>query len=116
MFKKIISIAAAAGLVLTLAPAAQADQILVNFGDTAYTSDGSNTWQTFDLVAANTIPGNSGTVGTSETWVNSGLLTAGPVSIPSEINLDVTGVVTKNLSTGPWNGLLDNAGALTQAS
>ncbi len=95
------------------AGSANAAQILVNFGDTAYTSDGANTWQTVDPDAANTITDNLNNgatgVGTSENWVNTGLVTTTNAS--SGINLDVTGVVTQNLGTGPWNNTNPNAGA-----
>jgi hypothetical protein len=83
-----------------IAASAHADQVLVNFGASAYTSDGSNTWQTFDL--------HDGS-GQFAALTTTGLLdTSGA---PSGITLEITGAVFQNGPTGPWNGVFDNAGA-----
>ena len=100
MSKKMITFAAVAGLVFAVAPAAQADQILVNFGDTAYASDGSNTWQTFDLNDGSNQFGAVASTGLSDT-----------TGASSGISIEVTAVIVKNLSSGPWNALFDDAGA-----
>lgn len=99
---------AAFALALT-ASSAHAAVLLVNFGDTVYTTDGANTWQTIDLVAANTISNNGGTLGPSQTRANTGLVTT--VNAISGITLQVSAVVTQAFSALPYNGLFDNAGA-----
>ena len=103
-----LSALAASAVVALTANSAHAALALVNFGSTAYTSDGVNTWQTFNLVAANTIPASS-TVGTSQTWVNNVALNT-TTNASSGITINIAAVVVKNLGSGPFNGLSNSAG------
>jgi hypothetical protein len=92
-----LSFLAAATLI---ASSAHADQALVNFGASAYTSDGSNTWQTFDLEDGG---GQFAAVVPTELSDTTGSA--------SGITMEITGGIVQNGPSGPWNGVGDNAGA-----
>jgi len=51
MRRKVLMAMAAAGFAASVASVGHAGVVLVNFGDTSYTTDGTNTWNTFDLNA-----------------------------------------------------------------
>ena len=100
--QRTIAMLLAAGLVLVAMGTAQGG-VLVNFGDTPYTSDGSNTWQTFNLEN-----------GSGQFAPVAPTALADTTGAASGISLGVTGVIVQNLPTGPWNGVSNNVGA-TQA-